>query len=194
VKQVFRHRRQGQRGFTLVELVFTLLIAALLLSIGVPSFQSQIRNNRLSAAANDLVAAFAFAKSETIGRSDFVSLCQFDTSTQNCATSGGWEQGWMVFVDSDANGAIDDPNDPTGLLYVHQPLANGITARGTAGASGPFITFRPNGLTSMTTTQTIMLCDERGYSSEARGVVISILGKASNMLAADSGQTTCLIP
>ena len=75
-----------------------------------------------------------FTKSETVGRSEFVSICQKDPNSAFCATSGGWEQGWMVFVDPDANGLIADPNSD--ILHEHKALYPGITANNTVLAAG----------------------------------------------------------
>jgi type IV fimbrial biogenesis protein FimT len=174
-------------GFTLLELMITVLIAAVLLALAAPSFQSQIRNARLSTANKDLMAALMFTRSETIGRSDFVSICQSDPNSVGCASSGGWEQGWVVFVDSNADGVIDNAND---ILHTHAALEQGITARWPS-AAGQRITFRPNGLTSLAGTQTIVLCDERGFDPDGIAIVVSLLGKASSMAATGTSETDC---
>jgi type IV fimbrial biogenesis protein FimT len=179
--------RGTAQGFTLLEMIITLSIAALLLTLAVPSFQAQIRNARLSTASKDLMAALIFTRSETIGRSDFVSICQSDPNSVGCASSGGWEQGWLVFVDSDADGALDNASD---ILHTHEALDPGITARW-ASAAGQGITFRPNGLTSLAATRTIVLCDERGFDPDGIAIVVSMLGKASSMPATGTAETDC---
>jgi type IV fimbrial biogenesis protein FimT len=64
-----------QSGFTLVELMVTIAIAAILLGLGVPSFRTLIENNRIAAASNDIVTALQFARSEAVKRAVLVDFC-----------------------------------------------------------------------------------------------------------------------
>jgi len=175
-------------GFTLIELMIVLAIAATLLVMVVPSFQNQILNSRMSAATSDLLGSFMSAKAESSGRSDFVTVCKRNVAGSGCVTSGNWDQGWLTFVDSDGDGVVDGGEQ---IIQIHRALPEGTTARGTAQIAN-LITYRPNGMTSLTATQTLVLCDKRGFGDFARGVVVSILGKGSILKAADAGQGDCL--
>ena len=64
-----------QRGFTLLELMITVAVLAILLSLGVPSFAETIRNNRVAAQTNELVTALSLARSEASKRGMPVSVC-----------------------------------------------------------------------------------------------------------------------
>lgn len=186
----FRGERRRGAGYTLIELMIVLVIAAILLAIGVPSYRTQSLNGRMTAATSDLLGTLAYARAESTGRSDFVTVCTRNADATGCVTTGGWEQGWLTFVDADADGTVDGGDE---ILRIHDPLQDGTTARGTAQILNR-VTFRPNGLTSLTSTQTLVFCDERGFGPNARAVVTSILGKGSIMLASDAAQTTCLVP
>lgn len=175
-------------GFTLLELMIALVIAAILLAAAVPSFQGQIRNSRMSAASNDLVSSLMTAKSESVARNNGVSICKRNVAGTGCLTTGGWEQGWIIFVDTDADGTVDGEE----ILYLHEALPSSITARGTSLAANRVI-YRPNGLTNLTNTQAIVLCDERGFGVNARGIIITILGRSSSMIANETSQTGCLV-
>lgn len=85
--------RQRHAGFTLIELMVTLSVLALLLGIGVPSFQATIQGNRITTTANDLVAALQFARSEAVRRGVNVTLC---ASNDQTTCSGAWTDGWVV--------------------------------------------------------------------------------------------------
>ncbi|MDB5821689.1 MAG: prepilin-type N-terminal cleavage/methylation protein [Herminiimonas sp.] len=74
-------------GFTLVELMVTVSISAILLAIGVPSFNSFIVSQRVSAAASDVSTMLTFARSEAIKRNGNVIVTQ---------KSGGWQNGWTT--------------------------------------------------------------------------------------------------
>ena len=101
-----------QQGMTLVELMVTLAVVAILASIAAPSLSSMMENNRLTAINNQIVSALTYTRSEAIKRSMTVTMCarQADSTcaTATDATSGtGFEDGWIIFVDCNADDIID---------------------------------------------------------------------------------------
>jgi type IV fimbrial biogenesis protein FimT len=84
---------ERQNGFTLMELLFTIAVAAIILSVGVPGFMSFIDNNRAVTHTNDLVTALNLARSEATRRGSTVLVC---SSSDGVACSGGWSDGWVV--------------------------------------------------------------------------------------------------
>ena len=91
-------------GYTLMELMVTITIAGVLLSIAIPNFTSVISSNRLTTYANELVTALNFARSEAIKRGQYVVVSKTGTN---------WEDGWNVFVDNDVSNAFNDDGDAT---------------------------------------------------------------------------------
>ena len=85
------------RGFTLVELMITLVIMSILIAVAAPSFNDVTLGNKLTSYANNFTASTVFARGEAIKRNTTVTMCASNDGT-NCATSGGWEQGWIVKV------------------------------------------------------------------------------------------------
>lgn len=81
--------RHVSRGFTLIELMVVVTIAAVMLGLGVPSFKSFIAGQRVKTAAGDFSNAAIFARSEAIKRNAEVSLA---------AAAGGWKDGWSIKV------------------------------------------------------------------------------------------------
>jgi type IV fimbrial biogenesis protein FimT len=95
-------------GFTLVELMVTLAVAAILATLAIPSFWNIIQNNRATTEANELVSALHFARSEAIKRATRVSLCP-STNQTGCTGGTDWSDGWIIFVDtaaSDSSAAV----------------------------------------------------------------------------------------
>lgn len=82
-------------GFTLYELMVTVGIAALVLSFGVPGFQSFIQNNRSATHTNDLVTALHVGRSEATRRGVVVELCA-SSDGATCSGSNDWSDGWIV--------------------------------------------------------------------------------------------------
>lgn len=157
-------------GFTLIELMVTLSIAAILLTIAVPSFRDLLFNNRLASQSNDLVLALTLAKSEAITRGLPVTVCSRATDT-TCAASTTWDSGWLVFVDSNGDGTVD----PTDLvLRVRAPLEGSNTLR--AGARQR-VTFRNTGY-SLGFNDTFRLCDSRG-AANGKNIIVSNQGRVS---------------
>lgn len=94
------------RGYTLLELMFTLAVASILLGVGVPGFFDIVRNNRAAANANELVTTFSIARSEAIRRGTRVTVCP---SSDGATCSGAWTDGWIVVRDS----AVSDTAAPS---------------------------------------------------------------------------------
>ena len=113
-------------GFTLVELLVNMAVAAVLLGIGMPAFGSLVQESRLTTTTNRLVAALHLARSEAVRHNARVTLCNSGDGSY-CAEGGGWDQGWIVFLDTDATGARSD-DDP--LIAVGDAAVDGISISG----------------------------------------------------------------
>ena len=83
-------------GFTLMELLMGIAVFAILTTLAVPAFNQFILNNRLAGQANEMVAAFQFARSEAIKRGEQVQVC---SSADGSTCGGGWNQGWITMAD-----------------------------------------------------------------------------------------------
>ena len=88
------------RGFGLIELMVTLAVAAIVLAIAIPSFNTQILNSRSLALGEDFAAAVNFARVEAVTRRARVSVC---ASSNGLACGGGWDSGFIAFVDNAAS-------------------------------------------------------------------------------------------
>ena len=110
-----------QQGFTLIELMVTLALVAILVTIGIPGFSNIIRDNRLVTGTNDLVTSMSLARSEAIRRGVPVTVCASNTGTD--CTASAWNQGWIVFTDQ---GTADTVDGTDTILRVQQALAGNV--------------------------------------------------------------------
>ena len=99
-------------------------------------------------------------------------------------------RGWLLFVDVDGDGTVDVGDE---ILFVHDALLGTLTLHGTTSVED-LIVFRPSGQTSISSMQTFILCDDRGFVEGAKGLVVSIMGRGSTMSATSTSQTDCLVP
>lgn len=151
-----------QRGFTLIEMMVTIAVMAILLMIAVPSFQEATLGSKLGSYANSLVAGAHLARSEAIKRNEVVTLCVSSNGT-SCGT-GGWEQGWIVLA---ADGTV---------VQRQQALIAGFKATETGGATS--LAFRPSGVGSDTATFTVCRATP-DVGGQERVVSISMTGRPS---------------
>ena len=101
------YARLRYAGFTLVEMVVTLLILAILVGVGVPTFLDATLGSRLGSAANNLVVSLYLARSEAIKRNTTVKVCA-STDGATCATSSSWQGGWIVIAPYSSGTTSDD--------------------------------------------------------------------------------------
>lgn len=114
----------NQYGFTLVELMVTLVVAAILAMLAAPSFTDLIRNNRLTTQTNYFVTALSTARSEAVKRNQRVVLCKRNAAGTQCDNAVSWQSGWLVFEDANADGDIDAGDS---IIRVFEALRNGYT-------------------------------------------------------------------
>lgn len=158
-------------GFTLIELIVTISIAAILMGIAIPSFTSIINSTRLTTYANELVASLNLARSEAVKRGVQISVRRKGSANQN------WDSGWDIFTDLDGDGALDDDADT--LLKTYPALTNGFTLRtGTVGYQS-FAAYLPSGLSLSSIGDTFRLCDSSADTANSRAIAINAVGRPS---------------
>lgn len=106
-----------QRGLTLLELLITLVILSLILTVALPSFQSQIQDVRTRTLTQSLYEAIQATRTRAVSRNGRATL----------RALGSWDQGWELFDDLNHNG-VRDPGEP--LVMQHRIKSGPINVTG----------------------------------------------------------------
>ena len=179
--------KRTQSGFTLYELLITVLIVGVVLTLGIPNMLQFNQNGRMTGAANDLHSALHLARSESSRAKTNITVCASANALAADANCGGtWDQGFIVFVDED--GDINRSGATETVLRAHGPIADGISL--SVADAATYFSYsstglgRPNVGGNPAVSQVVM-CDERGNitaaggRSAARLLVATPLGRAT---------------
>jgi type IV fimbrial biogenesis protein FimT len=139
-RAVNRHR---STGFTLLELIMTMTVAAILLAIGVPSFRYVTSANRAAGEINGLLGDMQFARGEAIKEGQTVTICAAANGAPPCLGTTAWENGWIVFSDVAGNGVFGGTDV---LLKMQKTFSNTDTLTADNGITN--VAFSREGFTS----------------------------------------------
>lgn len=172
-----------QAGFTLYELLITVLVIGVILTFAVPNMQDFARNSRMTSTANDMHAAFHLARSESSRAKSNITICP---SANGASCGGTWEDGYIVFVDEDGDLTVDGGTDS--VLRRHDEVAEGVSLAIADDAT--YFSYASTGLGrpnvgGNTAISQVVMCDDRGNiigpggNSAARLFVVTPLGRAT---------------
>lgn len=178
--------KTSQKGFTLYELMITLTIAGVIMAVGVPNMVAYSQNSRMTGTANDIHAAFHFARSEASRAKTFITICaSSDSMTTSPSCTGNWTDGYIVFLDLDGN--VDTGVGET-ILRAEAALPDGVYLKVVNDAK--YFGFAGTGLGrgqvgSNPALGQVVICDDRGNvtaaggNSAARLFVATPMGRAT---------------
>ncbi|VAX12971.1 hypothetical protein MNBD_GAMMA24-2606 [hydrothermal vent metagenome] len=193
-------------GLTLIELMVTLAVFAIVAVLAFPGFRLYQQNSNRVSQINDLIATFNLARSEAVKRNLAVSVCA-STDQATCSNVNNWTTGWIVFVDdnnngvtdpTDGNGVFDTAANETTLLQAHGRLSGANVVYTDIANSAVAVRFNNRGMPTVfdaaansTTTATFMRCDDRRNTdtnpdANARAIILTASGRTR--LSRDSDQ------
>ena len=169
-------RRAFAAGFTLVELLVTIAISGVLLMVGIPSMANMAASLELSSATNVFVAGLYLARGEAIKRNKRVVLCK-TADAVFCTNDGGWEQGWILFQDSNNNGLRETTEE---IIRRELPLPAKVKLMGNSNVAS-YVSFAPTGSTQLVTggfqAGTLTVCRQSLSAGDAREIVLNATGR-----------------
>lgn len=160
-----------KNGFSLIELMVTIGIVGIVMSIAIPSFNSMISGDRLVSYRNLLTSDFMLARSKAVESNQSVFLCA--SSDGSSCTDGSYKEGWIIVLDDNGDNAVTDVDT---LFKVQQAITGDIEFKLSDDALST-ITIDERGFTP-DSTGIISVCDDRG-NDHAKTISISKTGRAS---------------
>lgn len=178
-----------QSGFTLYELLITLLVIGVVLAIGVPNLSDFTRNSRVTGTANDLHGSIMLGRSEAARSKENITICASLDPTDaaaDCDPGATFDDGWIVFVD--LNGDLQRAGAGENVLKSFPPLHDLVDVLPTNGAT--YFAFAPTGLGrgdvgGLPALSIAYVCDDRGNRTEegglsaARALVVTPIGRST---------------
>ena len=162
------------RGYTAVELLTTLGVAAIVTALAVPNLQQFMQNNRAAADTNALIGALNIARNEAVTRGTPVSVCASEDGA-TCSGGDAWSAGWIVFTDAvPPTGEVNDAAEPDTVLRAFPALTGGSALAGDAA----FIGYRPNGFLSNAAAPTFDLTVDHCTGDNNRRITVNLQGRA----------------
>jgi type IV fimbrial biogenesis protein FimT len=166
------------RGFNLLELMITLAVAVIFVTIALPSFSGILQSVRLKTQIYDFNGALDFARSEAVKRGKWVTVCA-SAAQAACGPNGTqWENGWIVFVDTNNNHTFVAGEDllraTSALISTYTLRATAATTLATTNASYGYITFNAKGAPSA--SGQFVLC-QNGLINPSQAVLIGTSGR-----------------
>ncbi len=180
-------KNRYQNGFTLYELLTTIMIIGVIMAIGVPNMAEFTQNSRLTSTSSDLLSSFYIGRSEAARSKSNITICASANSLDPAAACGGtFSDGWIIFVDLNGDLVHDAPAET--IIKAFPPVATGVTV--TTAANANYFAFAGTGLGrgdvgGLPSFTTAMICDSRGVDTApggratARRMVATPIGRAT---------------
>ena len=155
------------QGYSLLELLLTVAIAAILLFLGTAGFGRSVAESRMRAEMNGLFHAVHLARKESIMRRRVVSICS-SVDGDRCSGTLDWSAGWIVFENRDR----DEPpvRDAGEALLSRHSASDQIRIDGNRKG------FTLRSVDLRATNGTLIVCD-RSRRAASRALVISYTGR-----------------
>jgi len=164
--------RARAAGFTLIELMVTISVAATLLAIGVPMFRDTIARSRLTEQSNDLVGAITLARSQAITANQSVSFCRANSAA--AVACSAVDAPWQFWIVRNSAGTVirrGTISTHGGAIVVSSTLANHRVTFASDGLA------RTNG--ALVAGEQIVVCSNHSTTDNQRQITLGAGSRVS---------------
>lgn len=166
----------GSKGFTLIELMAVLSIAAILAVVGMPAISNMIEHQHSRAIGMELTTLFSHARQSALDAENMVTICG---SSDQVHCDRAWLEGILIFVDGGTPGLVDDDDH---IIQYRQPVSKG-ELRWRAFQNKPYLQYRSDGSTNYHNGN-LTYCPPTGKAAFAKQLIVNPTGRVR--LAQDS--------
>lgn len=163
-------------GFTLIEFLVTLAIVSTLTTLAAPQLSGMVESSQMRMLNNDFLDHIRLTRSEAIVRGGRVVICAA-SSVSACSTTAGWQQGWLIFADSNNNGLREMGES---VIRYRSPAPSGWTMKGNNTVTR-YVSYDAMGSTRLIggafQAGTVTICRPGSSRSTPRQVVINSVGR-----------------
>ena len=184
-------QRLREQGFTLIELMVTIAVAAILTTLAASPMSKMFASNRVQTEASSFVSDLMLARAEAVKRGQGVSLCASANGT-SCLGTNTWTSGWIIFSDPTQCNPTPTPTTTIGaVVRVRAPFKGSDTLVAKAPATNSCISFNRDGFATNLGTATLVftLHTSDNATQATRCVSVGLGGRVSTLTTSDSSCT-----
>ena len=163
-----------QTGFSLVELMVTLVVAMLLVTVGIPSMQALYEGIRVNNIIGTIESSFVLARNQAVNYGSRVSICPLKGSS----CSGNWTDGFSVFIDNGTLGTLDNTN---GIQDAVLRTVDAVNDNDFIKSTQSRYTFNADGLVHLANGGTLVYCAGDKSNPDSQGITIGVSGRISTI-------------
>jgi type IV fimbrial biogenesis protein FimT len=161
---------------TLLELMIVVAIGAILMTVAVPAFNDVVKTTRLKGHVSTFRQALMEARQLAVNQGQPVTICRSNDQS-SCTSNNQWENGWIIFLDDNDDGARDTSSGSSETLKtVQQGLSANYSLRSTGSTTS--IRFQSSGAPVNAGGSTFSLCGPEGDKSDGRDIGLNVAGRA----------------
>lgn len=165
------------KGFTLIELMATMSIMAILVLLGTPALSNMMEHQRSRAVATELFTLFSFARQTALEADNMVTICG---SSDQIHCDRAWLEGILIFVDGGTAGKVDGADR---VLQYSRPVSNG-DLQWRAFQNKPYLQYRRDGSTNYHNGN-LTYCPPNGKAAFAKQLIVNPTGRVRLALDSD---------
>lgn len=167
-------------GFTLIELMITLVILGILVTVAAPSMEDTIKKSSVRGHHRDFSAAMAFARGEALSRGKNITMCPSADAATCDTTNNNWTNGWIVYEEDGQVNGFDAAADTLLRVYEYEGsnTAKALDPSASPATAINSLSWNHRGFSVDSRRALIVICARGNEDKYARGLLMASSGRA----------------